>query len=444
LLGQFEDDSDKLVLKFIKLTVSNQPTFQVNKNFSYVSMFSDPSLPGEEPCKRYAIKSKLGEGAFGDVRLGIDKRNGNEVAMKFIRILSKNSDGLPRAVFREVEALRQLCDCKHIVRLLDTYPDESNLCIVLDYHPSDLSEVISQAKSFLSTSHVKAYSYMLLDAISYIHAKGVIHRDIKPSNVLISSTGIVKLADFGLARVLSTKTKSNNNSSNTIALSMNHVVEDNDMLESAPALTTFEMTTTEVVDLSHQVATRWYRPPELLFASRSYSLSADIWSVAVVIAELFSLKPLFPGANDIDQMFRVFQIMGSPTVENWPGVDLLPDYSKVGFPDLDPINLSIIIPHMSTDDLMFLEKMLVLDPAKRWTASMLCQDSYYRSIPLPTKHAFLPCPLRKTLCTREAASLVSHSNSKHIDSDIGVETIPMEDWEKEDIKVQKLLQSFKQ
>ena len=70
--------------------------------------------------------------------------------------------------------------------------------------------------------------------------------------------------------------------------------------------------------MSHQVATRWYRAPELLYAARNYGFPSDIWSVGVVMAELMSLRPMFPGNNDIDQMYKVFQIMGSPTVEIWP------------------------------------------------------------------------------------------------------------------------------
>jgi serine/threonine protein kinase len=70
--------------------------------------------------------------------------------------------------------------------------------------------------------------------------------------------------------------------------------------------------------MSHQVMTRWYRAPELLFATRHYTNSVDIWAAAAVVAELCSLTPLFPGQNDIDQIFKVFQIMGTPSPEDWP------------------------------------------------------------------------------------------------------------------------------
>jgi len=70
--------------------------------------------------------------------------------------------------------------------------------------------------------------------------------------------------------------------------------------------------------MSHQVATRHYRAPELLFASRNYDYAVDMWSLAVVMFELLTLQTLFPGTNDIDQMFRVFQVMGSPIPDKWP------------------------------------------------------------------------------------------------------------------------------
>jgi cell cycle related kinase len=71
-------------------------------------------------------------------------------------------------------------------------------------------------------------------------------------------------------------------------------------------------------DLSHQVSTRQYRAPELLFASRKYTSALDIWSAAVIMVELVTLRPLFPSSNDLDQMFKVFQLMGTPNSSRWP------------------------------------------------------------------------------------------------------------------------------
>jgi serine/threonine protein kinase len=380
------------------------------------SLSSDPPFSDKQQAgERYLCKGKLGEGAFGDVRHGIDNVTGDKVALKFIRVLNKG-DGIPRAVFREVEALRQLREGQNIVHLLDVYPDESSLCLVLEYHPSDLSEVISQSKDILPVSHVKAYSRMLLDALAYMHERRVIHRDVKPSNILLSSTGIVKLADFGLARVL------------TSVPSQASVGPEAAM--DAPSPTS----TRAAHDLSHQVATRWYRPPELLFASRNYTFSADIWSAGAVIAELFALKPMFPGANDIDQMFRVFQVMGSPTVECWPGVDLLPDFNKVSFPDLCALDFSLLIPHLRGVDVAFLKTMLVLDPAQRSAAADISSCDYFLSHPLPTQVAFLPCHSRKGPKPRSNTAV----SAKAVDES----GAPLADWQKEDLRVAAALDVF--
>lgn len=101
------------------------------------------------------------------------------------------------------------------------------------------------------------------------------------ADFLVTSKGTVKLGDFGLTRVYDANLDSNQS-------------------------------------MSHQVATRQYRAPELLFASRRYDQAVDVWSCAVIIVELINLLPLFPGNNDIDQMYKVFQTMGSPTVDVWP------------------------------------------------------------------------------------------------------------------------------
>lgn len=103
---------------------------------------------------------------------------------------------------------------------------------------------------------------------------------MKPANLLISPTGILKLADFGLARVHSIETMKR--------------------------------------PYSHQVATRWYRAPEILYGARKYDMGIDLWAVGCIFGELMNNSPLFPGSNDIDQLFLVLSKLGTPTIETWP------------------------------------------------------------------------------------------------------------------------------
>eukprot|EP00607_Mallomonas_marina_P006792 CAMPEP_0182426880 /NCGR_PEP_ID=MMETSP1167-20130531/13387_1 /TAXON_ID=2988 /ORGANISM="Mallomonas Sp, Strain CCMP3275" /LENGTH=217 /DNA_ID=CAMNT_0024608615 /DNA_START=225 /DNA_END=875 /DNA_ORIENTATION=+ len=217
--------------------------------------------------------------------------------MKYVKIQARHNNGIPKAVFREMEALKQL-QSPYVCELLSLFPQDSTLVLVMEYLPSDLAEVIQQATSPLSSSHIKAYACMLLEAVHHCHTHSIIHRDIKPSNILLSDKGQLKLGDFGLARPLSYP-----------------VTKERERKIKEGRET--EETSAKRISLSHQVATRCYRAPELLFASHHYDYAVDIWAVGTVIAELLLLSPLFPGTNDIDQMYKVFQIMGSPTPKNW-------------------------------------------------------------------------------------------------------------------------------
>lgn len=309
-----------------------------------------------EKNQRYEIIGRLGEGAFGEVKLGMDSLTGEKIGLKYIRVASK-IDGIPKAVFREVQSLQLLSNQNvNIVRLVDMFPDELTLCLVFEFLPSDLAEVISKASSFLPQSHVKCFAQMILDGLAFCHTNKIVHRDIKPSNILLSSTGQVKIADFGLARTI---------------------------------------TSTDLDgSLSHQVATRMYRAPELLFASRRYSFAVDVWSAGAVIAELFTLTPIFPGNNDIDQIYRVFQVMGSATVECWPDVGDLPDFGKVSFPLMKPMPFEILMPHAEPEDIAFLQTLLVLDPSKRATAAAAARSRYFCDHPVPSPLSALHIPLR--------------------------------------------------
>lgn len=294
---------------------------------------------------RYVNQAKrIGQGSFGEIRLGVDTHTGLPVAMKIVKNMGGSS--IPKAMFREMEALKQLSDCRYICQLLDVFVEESSIVLVQEYLCSDLQEVITNATVPPERSVVKGYLKMTLEALAFCHERNVIHRDIKPANILLAHDGTVKLGDFGLARVLPQG---------------------------------FEGS------LSHQVATRWYRAPELLFASRHYDSAADIWSLGAVAAELLTLAVAFPGNNDIDQLYRVFQTLGAPTEERWPGVSALPDFQKVSFPDMVPLGPEMFMPEAHADDTSFLmAHFLQLAPQQRLTARAALTHPYLTTTaPLP-------------------------------------------------------------
>lgn len=164
------------------------------------------------------------------------------------------------------------------MRLYEAFPHGPDLALVLEFMTTDLYQLMDALPRPMRESHVKACMQMILRGVAACHSRSIMHRDIKPSNVLIDASGVLKLGDFGQACVYCDT--------------------------NAP--------------YSNQVATRWYRAPELLFGSRSYDLSVDMWSVGCIFGELLNHCPLFPGENDIDQLVRIFQLLGTPDEHSWP------------------------------------------------------------------------------------------------------------------------------
>jgi len=128
---------------------------------------------------------------------------------------------------------------------------------------------------------------------------------------------------------------------------------------------------------THEVVTLWYRAPEVLLGSRHYSTSIDMWSVGCIFAEMVMQgAPLFPGDSEIDQIFKIFRIMGTPNEENWPGVSQLPDY-KPTFPQWSQQDLNRILPQLDEAALDMLQQTLNYDTAKRISAKRALTHPYF-------------------------------------------------------------------
>ena len=139
--------------------------------------------------------------------------------------------------------------------------------------------------------------------IDYLGELGIAHRDIKPENLLLSSTGLLKLADFGLARAFGIPVRS----------------------------------------YTHEVVTLWYRAPDVLMGSRKYSTPVDIWSVGCIFAEMVNGRPLFPGNTDADQLQKIFKVLGTASQDSWPSIVELPDW-KPDFPQYEPKPWPEVVP----------------------------------------------------------------------------------------------------
>ncbi|PFX17201.1 Cyclin-dependent kinase 20 [Stylophora pistillata] len=215
-----------------------------------------------EHCGQYTILGNIGEGAHGIVFKAKHIESGEVVALKKVP-LRKIEDGIPNTALREIKALQEIEDNQNVVKLIDVFPYGTGFVLVFEYMLSDLSEVLRNSARPLTEAQIKSYMLMLLKGVVFCHENSIMHRDLKPANLLISSTGHLKIADFGLARVFS-------NDGNR--------------------------------QYSHQVATRWYRAPELLYGARKYDEGVDLWAVGCIFGELLNNSPLFPGESDITQL----------------------------------------------------------------------------------------------------------------------------------------------
>ncbi|XP_030828515.1 cyclin-dependent kinase 20-like [Strongylocentrotus purpuratus] len=303
---------------------------------------------------QYSILDRIGEGAHGIVFKAKHIETGEIVALKKVP-LRKLDDGIPNTALREIKALQEIEENQYVVKLKDVFPHGTGFVLVFEFMLSDLSEVIRNSDQPLTEAQVKSYMLMLLKGITHCHENSIMHRDLKPANLLISETGHLKIADFGLARVFS-----------------------ND----------------EGRQYSHQVATRWYRAPELLYGARKYDEGADLWAVGCIFGELLNNSPIFPGENDIEQLCCVLRILGTPTEKTWPGMKDLPDYNKITFPENPPIPLEQIVPDASPEALDLLKKFLVYPSRQRISASEALLHPYFFTEPLPAHHSELPIPQR--------------------------------------------------
>lgn len=131
--------------------------------------------------------------------------------------------------------------------------------------------------------------------------------------------------------------------------------------------------------MTHEIITLWYRPPEVLLGMENYTTKVDSWSVGCIMAEMFLNKPLFPGDSEIGQIFKIFQIMGTPNSATWPDIVLLPDY-KPTFPKWKPVNLRELLSGFDKEGIDLIEKMLQMDPDKRITIKEAIDHPFFDSM----------------------------------------------------------------
>lgn len=274
----------------------------------------------------YVGGKATGSGTYSLVYSGRSRVTGSAVALKRMK-LDGTEEGIPTTALREISLLRELAGSPHIVQLLDVLWDRRSLYLVMEMLDCDLQEYLDTTPAARQLPVIKSIMYQILKGMAHAHAHRVVHRDLKPQNILVDKKGgCIKVADFGLARTI------------------------------LPPLRPY----------THEVVSLLYRAPELLLGSPLYSTPVDSWSLGCMLAELATGLPLFRGDSEIGQLMCVFQLLGTPGEEQWPGVSDLPDWQQC-FPKWLPCELAEAVPQLDALGLDLLSSFLCYEPTQRIT-----------------------------------------------------------------------------
>ncbi|KAF2113575.1 kinase-like domain-containing protein [Lophiotrema nucula] len=292
-------------------------------------------------------ESVVGAGTFGKVFKGVHVYTKDMVALKKIRMEGER-DGFPVTAIREIKLLQSL-NHYNIVKLLEVMVEKNDCFMVFEYLSHDLTGLLNHPTFKLDHAMRKDLAKQLFESLDYLHRRGVLHRDIKAANILVSNTGQLKLADFGLARFYAKRAK---------------------------------------LDYTNRVITIWYRSPELLLGETQYGPAVDIWSASCVLVEIFTKHAIFPGdGGEINQLDKIYNILGTPTVQDWPGVVDMQWYELLRPTEKKASTFAEKYKERVTPAAFeLLSAMFQYDPASRPSASDVLEHPYFTvELPAPKR-----------------------------------------------------------
>lgn len=280
---------------------------------------------------------------------------------------------------REVKSLKKL-NHANIVKLKEVIRENDTLYFIFEFMKENLYQMMKaryEKNRYFQDSMVRNIMFQVFQGLSFMHKHGYFHRDIKPENLLCNGSENVKIADFGLAREI----------------------------RSRPPYTDY-------------VSTRWYRAPEVLLRSTNYSSPIDIWACGAIIAELYSLKPLFPGSSEVDEIFRIVRVLGTPTKDDWPEGVKLAQNMNFKFPQCVATPIKTLIPNASPEALQLIKDCLEWSPNKRPTAAQCLKYPYFQvgqDMPRPTSQ------FRNRAMRRRASGLLGTLGRRESVQNMGAE-----------------------
>lgn len=284
---------------------------------------------------RFKIHKTIGDGAYGIVYKATTIKSGEIVAIKKMKKKFYSWDEC--MALKELKSLKKLTH-SNIIKLKEVVKVNDDLHFVFEFLDKNLLQLYTEAREKgknLTDHEIKSIVYQTAAGLAYMHKHGFFHRDMKPENILFHND-VVKIADFGLAREV----------------------------RSRPPYTEY-------------ISTRWYRAPELLLKSTTYNSPIDIFALGCIMAELYMLAPLFNGSSEMDQLYKICSVLGTPTQKSWPEGSQLATKLGISFPQCNSVPLSTLMPNASSEAINLMQEMLRYDPHKRITAAQILQHPFF-------------------------------------------------------------------
>ena len=296
------------------------------------------SYPSSLPITEYRLVAKKGEGTFSEVLKAQCIKNGKYVAIKCMKNHFDSLDQVNN--LREIQALRRLSPHSNVVKLLEVLYDQptGRLALVFELMDMNIYELIRGRRHYVAEDRLKTYVYQLIKSMDHMHRNGIFHRDIKPENILIMDD-CLKLADFGSCRGVYSKQP-----------------------------------------YTEYISTRWYRAPECLLTDGYYNYKMDMWGVGCVFFEMVSLFPLFPGTNELDQIQKIHNIVGTPPQELLQRMKQKSQHMDFNFTQKVGSGIEKLIPHCAPECVDLITKLLAYDPDNRLSARQAMRHPYFRDI----------------------------------------------------------------
>ncbi|XP_042897321.1 cyclin-dependent kinase 10 isoform X2 [Parasteatoda tepidariorum] len=310
--------------------------------------FKIPELHVSGKCRHISEFNKIshiGEGAHDKV---LDIKSGEVVALKKLKISKDELACISIYCLREITILKNLehCNVTHFYGVAVGKSFESTY-LIQEYCPFSLSKVIDDEKAIFDQSQIKGVMTQLFEGLAYVHSKHIIHRDLSVTNILFTSSGILKISDFGFSRLTSNG------------------------------------------EMTPNVVSRWYRAPEILFGAKTYTSAIDMWAAGCIFAELIHRKPLFPADTDNDMIKLIIDTISSPNETLWPGFTELPLLKNYEIRQQSSNRLRQIFRDQPKTCITLLHKLFLYNPETRYSARSSLQHTYFMDEPHACSEAAL-------------------------------------------------------